>query len=380
MMFIDINTNFQKSKLPIINPAAISLVNSCAKDLFQDSYLDNFGDTLESLIQSMKGKRGASHSDVLHTMLRNKEKSSEVVYQVEAIIIELSDEQRVLGMIFFDISKILEERFKALEDFKGSLMSALSHELNNPMNSLIPLLRMMPHCYDNDTHEDIKAMALSSAFILQNKIQDLIDYSKIETGNMRLELTEFSVEELFDELKEIFRIEAEQKNNELVFDIKSLSNRHFMILADRARVNQVLIKLISNANKFTAKGRIIVMAEENKGNFNVRFSVSDTGIGISKKSKEFLFAPLHQKNWNTSVFAKLPGLGLEIANGICNCMECKLDVLSEENKGSTFSFTIPTCKITTFIDVGDPKIFIRKASRTSSIASDICTFTSHFRL
>ena len=351
MFFIDMN--LIKAKPSTLNPVVLELVQSYENDFYANSYLDNFKGTLAEFIKCMKGRISdePSYTDFLHINFNEKDEKARKDYHFATLIIKRNCNERVLGIILVNISKQIDEQLRTLENFKETLVSALTHELNNPMNSLIPLIRMMPNCKSKENSEDIKGMALSAASVLQNKINDLIDYSRLETGSMKLNITEFSVEELFDELKQIFKFEAKQKENELMFQLKSTNNTKLIIQADRSRVDQVLIKLISNANKYTNKGKITVTAKENKTNFNVCFSVIDTGIGMAKKSKELLFAPLCQKNWYRSKSGRLPGLGLDIASKICNSMGCKLIAISEESKGSTFYFEIPSCRVVTFQNI-----------------------------
>ena len=109
--------------------------------------------------------------------------------------------------------------------------------------------------------------------------------------------------------------------------------------------------MLSNANKYTNNGHILLTAEESKMNFNVTFKVKDTGIGISEKNLKVLLGSLQQKSRHLGKVARLPGLGLEIAKSICKGMKSKLVISSKEGEGSAFSFEIPTCKIVTFEDI-----------------------------
>ena len=353
VIVIDLNSYDEKNEPFMMNPAATILIESSKTDFFLDSHLDKANASLGNFIQSVKSKvaQEVFYSDIFRTSINDKEKTCEIVFAFTGTTFTIDKNRRILGILLMETSRTVEEELSTVESFKASLISALSHELNNPVNSLIPLIKMLPNCFAEDTGEDIKAMALSSAFILKNKINDLIDYASLETKNMKLNLTEFFVENLFDDLNKIFKLEAERNSNLLEFKIKAFSNRKLKILADRNRLEQILIKLITNANKYTNKGSILVQSEENKSNFNILFTVSDTGSGISKERLEVIFAPLQFKNRNKNEHARLPGLGLDIAKGICECMESKLNVISEVNKGTTFSFDIPTCRLTTFDDM-----------------------------
>jgi signal transduction histidine kinase len=162
-------------------------------------------------------------------------------------------------------------------------------------NSLIPILEIMSFSCIHQTNNELKEMALSNIYILQHKIKDLLDYATMEISEIKLELSEFCLNDLFDELQKLFRLEIEHKANIFIVTIKGLTSKKFVLFTDRNRLKQILIKLISNANKFTHKGIIELTAEEVKDTFNVIITVKDTGIGIDKEKLDVLFASLSQK-------------------------------------------------------------------------------------
>eukprot|EP00826_Nyctotherus_ovalis_P064945 TRINITY_DN9536_c0_g3_i1.p1 TRINITY_DN9536_c0_g3~~TRINITY_DN9536_c0_g3_i1.p1 ORF type:complete len:433 (+),score=67.96 TRINITY_DN9536_c0_g3_i1:141-1439(+) len=347
MFIIDMCYNRTKAKENLLNPAASSLVKSCNNDFYEGSYLEKFDGSLNDFINSMLSKMAQqfSYSDMIHIPSAPDAKA---IFGLTASLFDIDSDSRALGIVLTELSKNVEEEINAVENFKTSLISALSHELNNPMNSLIPILEMMPCSCVHQTNKELKEMALANIYILQHKIKDLLDYATMKISEIKLEPMEFCLNELFDELKMMFRLEIEHKSNIFVTTIQTCTSKKLVMLADRNRLKQILIKLISNANKFTHKGVIKLTAEEVKGTFNISFTVKDTGIGITKEKLDLLFASLSQKNKNYNESAKLPGLGLEIAKGLCKCMESKLKVLSEEGKGSLFTFEIPMCRIVNF--------------------------------
>jgi len=347
IIIVDLNPNTQKASPNLFNPSANSLRGFLESDMFNESYLENFNGTLsEFLCASRRKVQGKiMHTDILHLLVKIGTERSEAVFSFSAVSFELGAETRMLGILLMEITKTIKEELDALDIFRSSLISALSHELNNPMNSLMLLLKMMPSSYGENKNEDLKEMALTSAKILQNKIRDLIDYAMIEMDKIKLTQTEFFVDDLFEELKQTFKHEVSMKFNELITKVNNNNNR-LVILGDRNRIEQVLVKLISNANKFTNGGKIILSATEGKNNFNVIFSVRDTGTGIPEEKKELLFESLKQKAKHSS--AKLSGLGLAIARSICKCMDSTLKFTSEKGLGTKFSFEIPLCQIATF--------------------------------
>ena len=378
VFIMNLNSTNEKSEPFLLNPAASALIKSSKDDFFQESHLEKFNASLGNFIKSVKGKvaQEVSYTDILRVSVNVNSTPCEMAFALTGTTFELKDATRILGILLMETSRTVEEEIRTVESFKASLASALSHELNNPIHSLILLIKMLPDSDIKEGGDDIKSMALSTACILKNKIRDLIDYVSIETKSMKLEQQEFYVEELFDELNKIFKLEVERKRNALKFDIITYANRRLKILADRNHLEQILTKLIANANKYTDKGTIDIIAKENQSNFDVTFTVKDTGIGIAKDRLELIFAPLNHKHRLSGEYAKLPGLGLEIAKGICQCMDSKLNVKSTVGKGTTFSFEVPTCRLSTFetaeFPINNKKelnsgICIKKMSRTGFI-------------
>ena len=348
---IDLNVNTQEAKAAIPNSQAAVLMSDC-DNLFEDSRLEKQKGSLNSLIYTIRRKvaQQVTYQDTATIQIKSSApKPVEKSYNVTAFTFEYGNDSRMLSLIMMEIPTSMKQEMEALDSFKESLMCSLSHELNTPMNSLIPLLKMMPSCPNVENGDDHKELALASAELLQSKIRDLIDYTKIEMKDFKMETSEFYVEDLFVELHRIFQYEVLHKKNRLDIKINTRGNKRLLILADKARIKQVLIKLIANANKFTNKGLVAVIASENRDNLNVSFAIRDTGAGMSKDSLGLIFASLPEKakyiREHHNEFAKLPGLGLDIAKSICTQMNSKLMVTSQEGRGSCFSFEMPVCRI-----------------------------------
>jgi CheY-like chemotaxis protein len=193
---------------------------------------------------------------------------------------------------------------------------------------------------------DLREVAISSTELLNNKLQELIDYTQIELGKFRTVEKAFCVDSLFEELGQIFKYEAKDKSNELKFETNS--KQKLWIIADRNRIRQLLIKLISNGSKYTNNGVITVSAIESAHDFDITFQVKDTGSGISKEKLGLILSddPNARRLQEQSLgCTKLPGLGLIITRKVCEHMNSKLKVNSAKGKGSTFSFKLLLCKI-----------------------------------
>jgi hypothetical protein len=225
----------------------------------------------------------------------------------------------------------------------------------------------IPSVFDPILGYDIKEMAFSVTELLLSKTNDLVDYSKIELNSFRPKADDFAVHDLFLELARIFRVHVSKSGNQLHPNVETCGDRELRVLADRGRIKQLLVKLLLNANKYTTRGHIWLQASENAENLDVKFSVKDSGEGISKDELERIFAPLHQKaqilhehNRNST---RLPGFGLVLAKTICDNLGSSLKAESVKGKGSTFSFVIPVCRLYT-----TPRLRPRKKDNPDTIS------------
>ena len=176
-------------------------------------------------------------------------------------------------------------------------------------------------------------------------INDILDFSRIEAGKVDLDNRYFSLSQLFEEVLDIFAAQAQKNSIELIYSISSMIPDS--IYSDSTRLRQVLINLIGNAFKFTHKGEIIVSVTiEHDKNFNqhMKFTISDTGIGIPEDKMAVLFEAFTQGDASTTRRFGGTGLGLAISRKLVQLMGGTISVKSEVNKGTSFYFTIPQIK------------------------------------
>ncbi len=347
---VDLNFDVNAAAPPVMNPAAESLVGrgTSMDRFFASMIMEHSKNTLSEFVRTRR--RVIDKSVLKWDKAQGAGDSSERnVFEVAAATFDDEGDKRKLALVLIESPKDRKREKQLIEHFKTGLVCSLSHELCTPMNSLMPLLKMMPSKLTEDQKEDLKEIALSSAELLYSKIRDLVDYNKIEMSEFKLEDSEFAVTDLFQDLYKIFRFETVHKKNVLDFSIKEAENRKLFVLTDLLRLKQVLVKLINNANKYTNRGKVTVTASENDKNLDVRFAVSDSGVGMTRDTLNFIFASLSEKA--KYVYRKcdgstrLPGLGLVIAKRICECMGSTLQVESQPGKGTTFSFVLPTARI-----------------------------------
>ena len=225
-------------------------------------------------------------------------------------------------------------------DAKSSFLTHMTHELRTPMNGIIGMVDLL---LNKELHpkqsEYIKIIQKSSNALL-TIINDILDFSKIEAGRMELEILAFNLIAEVNSVIKFFKIEALNKNLDLTCSIDPAIPS--ILMGDPRRLGQILINFIGNAIKFTTKGKIIVklfIEEQTKTHVTVRFSVSDTGIGISEEDIGLLFKSFSQVESSITRKYMGTGLGLAIAKQLTELMGGRIGVISKEGRGSTFWFT-----------------------------------------
>ncbi len=232
-----------------------------------------------------------------------------------------------------------KEKAEQSDRLKSAFLANVSHEIRTPMNAIIGFSSFLKD--EDNTREDIVKFAdiiSSSGDHLLSLINDIIDISKIDTGQVDIVKTDVNIKRLLHEVQDFFSSFILTKNKtevELIFDFPS---SNLSVYTDEMRLKQILINLISNAVKFTDKGFVKVLCKP-KNTF-LKFDVIDTGIGISEEKKNVIFERFQQGSPTTEKVYGGTGLGLAIAKACVNLLGGEIDVDSEEGKGAHFYFTI----------------------------------------
>jgi signal transduction histidine kinase len=236
---------------------------------------------------------------------------------------------------------LVEAKERAIESdkLKTAFLANMSHEIRTPMNGILGFAELLkdPDLKIDDQHKYLSVIEQSGNRLL-NLINDIIDISKIEAGQIDLSIQPEDINQLIDSEYQFFKAEAELKDLRLLFS-KGLPDEKAIILTDKLRLNQILTNLIKNSIKFTQNGEI-EFGYQLKGNF-LEFFVRDEGIGISNEMKDKIFERFHQGDLSLKRRYEGAGLGLSISKAFIDMLGGQIWVQADEGKGSTFYFTIP---------------------------------------
>jgi signal transduction histidine kinase/CheY-like chemotaxis protein len=236
-------------------------------------------------------------------------------------------------------AELAEARDQAVEAsrVKSDFLASMSHEIRTPLNAIIGMAELLSETRLTTEQQHFVAVFRNAGEALLSLVNDILDLSKIEAGQLVLERIPFDLRELVEQSADIYALKASSKGLELAVDVAG--SLPAQVSGDPARLRQIILNLISNAIKFTEHGEIVVSVTPDADG-RLRFAVRDTGIGIPAGKQEAIFASFTQVDSSTTRKYGGTGLGLTISRKLVDMMGGRLWVESREGEGSTFHFEL----------------------------------------
>ena len=288
----------------------------------------------------------------------------QLVPAVESLVSELEAQNR-------ELEKARQESEEAAKS-KMDFLANMSHEIRTPMNGIFGMVNLVLDTTLNPEQKDYIATIQSSTESLLKILNDVLEYSKLSSSNVVLDARPFCPKRLIEDVIRTFQVSAENKNLSLEGAMES--EGFVPLLGDDHRIRQILSNLVGNAVKFTERGEVrlkvsLPSPQGNQAEQRIRFTVSDTGIGIEEQTLDQLFQPFTQADASITRNYGGTGLGLAICRQLTEVMSGALEVESEVGVGSSFSIEVTLPKVKEANLLGDPMMLNASSSPLSQLAS-----------
>jgi signal transduction histidine kinase/CheY-like chemotaxis protein len=321
----------------------------CFDDLIIE-FFDTATDSLSSYIRA-----SMQQEQIKRLLKETQEKNEELQSQSEELQVqaeELETQSEALQESYF----ALEEKQKLLKQatleanqanqYKSEFLANMSHEIRTPMNAVLGFSELLSKAISDKKQKSYLDAIQVAGKTLLSLINDVLDLSKIEAGQLEMHYAPTSIHDVFDELQQIFTFKAEEKNIEFITDVAKILPENLML--DEIRFKQILLNLIGNALKFTDDGfvKLSVMCDDVRyDRLNLRIFIEDTGIGIPEDQQSVIFESFRQQAGQNNKKYQGTGLGLTITKRLVEKMQGSISVKSIVGKGSVFEVFLSDVEI-----------------------------------
>ncbi len=235
--------------------------------------------------------------------------------------------------------EIQKNRAEEAVKFKSVFLANMSHDMRTPLNAINGFADLMTGTDTNDKQKKYVSNIKKSGKILENLINDILDVSKIEAGKIKLNIQQYEVDDLIENISSLFDHLFSEKA--VRFEIKKRETVPKTVYGDMRRIQQILGNFLSNSLKFTIEGSVTLDIDYISESEVIKFSVTDTGIGIEEDSKQRIFDPFFSDKNSLMINSSGTGLGLVISKNLAELMGGEISFESGFGKGSKFSVTLP---------------------------------------
>ena len=349
--------NNSKGEIEWVNPAFEKITGYYLKDV-QRKYL---GDIIQgeltdtNIIQNARDLSKNKRSFEVDLLAYRKDRKPMWISVINSVILSKQGEVEKYIEVIIDISakkKVELELITAKEEAlqlsraKDMFISVMTHEIRTPLNAVIGMSHLLLQGDTDPSQKENLDILKFSAENLMLLINDVLDFTKIETGNIELEQANVNLRDLVQGIIGSMQFKTREKQIELTQKIGN--DIPATIVGDRTRLSQILLNLVGNAVKFTEKGGVTVelqVVEQNEQEVRIRFAITDTGIGIANNKLNTIFETFKQAEADTTRKYGGTGLGLAISKRLIELHDSRINVESRPGKGSTFWFAITFKKV-----------------------------------
>ncbi|KAL4497829.1 hypothetical protein ABPG72_000584 [Tetrahymena utriculariae] len=311
------------------------------KDNQSISLYKNLVDLINSLASEFERK---SHNFFKNQVLKtfNQLSYKEKYFEANVIECEWDDQDKSFMIILNDITeKVVNEQNKQQYLYKDQILAIATHDLKTPLNNIICSVESMKFRQDNTNISQQLELVSVSVKQMMNIIKDILDYSALNKGSLRLNIEIFRLTGLIEQIFQLFKLHAQSRNIELKYTIDPFL-QELDIVSDPSRLVQIFNNLIANSLKFTVKGSIHIKFKSNANDRNViHISITDTGVGIPQQYVDQIFKPFQTFNHTEGLKTQGVGLGLIICKTLVRLLgpsQQRIGLKTQQNIGSKICF------------------------------------------